>query len=473
MFIGRDKEKALLTKLLDENESSFVAVYGRRRVGKTYLIRTAFQDKFTFVHTGMAHSSLKKQLEAWRSSLRDCGVKKLKIPHSWIDAFDMLKEVINASKEPKKLIFIDELPWLDTHRSGFLSALEHFWNGWASARNDIILIVCGSATSWIINKIVKNHGGLHNRLTHSIHLQPFSLFECEQYAVSKRLGMNRRQIMECYMVMGGVPYYWSKLERDRSLAQNIDALFFNQDAELKTEFVNLYASLFKKPEPYIAVVNTLGTKKAGMTREDIIKLGGITDNGKLTEVLEDLESCGFIRKYKAFGQKSKGAIFQLIDPYTLFYYQFIQQNMQNDEHFWSTNIGSPLYYNWCGLAFERLCLMHLPQIKTALGISGVVSNACAWMSTSTSTDEKGVQIDLIIDRNDDVIDLCEMKYTKESYHISDDEIEKIIYRQSRFIAQTSTRKAVHLVMVAASGVVHNANANEFQNILTAEDLFAK
>ncbi len=473
MLIGRKNEKELLMKLMEEDESSFVAVYGRRRVGKTYLIRQVFHDKFTFFHTSLANSPLNKQLAAWQLSLRDSGMRKARMPHTWLDAFDMLKEVIKDSKEEKKLLFIDELPWMDTHRSGFLPALEHFWNGWASARNDIILIVCGSATSWIINKIIKNHGGLHNRLTHSIYLQPFTLLECEQYAASRRLGMNRRQIMECSMIMGGVPYYWSKLERTRSLAQNIDALFFKQNAELKNEFTNLYASLFKRPEPYIAVVKALGTKKVGMSREELIRMGGLNDNGKLTEVLEELEACGFIRKYKAFGQKTKGALFQLIDAYTLFYYQFIQQNLQDDEQFWSSSMGSPMYYNWCGLAFERICLLHLPQIKVALGIKGVVSNACAWVSAADKDQEKGAQIDLIIDRSDDVIDLCEMKFTKNAYSVSDEEVEKILYRQSKFIAATSPRKAVHLVLVSASGVARNANANEFQNILTAEDLFVQ
>jgi hypothetical protein len=285
--------------------------------------------------------------------------------------------------------------------------------------------------------------------------------------------MNRRQIMECYMVMGGVPYYWSKLARERSLAQNVDALFFEQDAVLRDEFGNLFASLFKKPEPYIAVVGLLGTKKAGMTREELIETGGLSDNGKLTEVLETLEACGFIRKYKSFGMKSKNALYQLIDSYKLFYYQFIQQNLQSDEHFWSANIATPLYYNWCGLAFERLCLLHLPQIKEALGISGMVSNACSWVSTRKNEEEKGVQIDLLIDRNDEVIDLCEMKFTKAAYSVSDEDVEKMMHRQSVFAAETSTRKAIHLVLVSASGVVRNANANEFQNILTAEDLFAQ
>ena len=448
----------------------FVAVYGRRRVGKTYLIRETFNNRFTFYHTGLAKSTLSKQLAAWRLSLREYGLKKATLPRTWLDAFDDLKEIIRQSDEKKKIIFIDELPWIDTQRSGFIPALENFWNGWASARKDVVLVVCGSATSWIINKILKNKGGLHNRVNTKIHLQPFTLHECERYAAHRKLVMNRRQIMECYMIMGGIPFYWSKLERGISMAQNIDNLFFNPDGELHDEFDELYASLFKNPDPYITVVQTLGKKRTGMTRDEIIAAGGLQDNGRLSEILQDLEACGFIRRYSNFGLKSKQAVFQLIDSYTLFHYRFIQENRGGDENFWSRQTGSPLYYNWCGLAFERLCLLHLPQVKEALGILGTVSRVCSWYQTSTP-ERKGVQIDLIVDRDDGVIDLCEMKYTKEPYEMTSEEEQKIQYRRSSLITATGTEKAVHLVLISANGVKENAYSDEFQSIITADALF--
>jgi len=448
----------------------FVAVYGRRRVGKTYLIRETFNNRFTFYHTGLAKSTMSKQLAAWRLSLREYGLKKATLPRTWLDAFDDLKEIIRQSDEKKKIIFIDELPWIDTQRSGFIPALENFWNGWASARKDVVLVVCGSATSWIINKILKNKGGLHNRVNTKIHLQPFTLHECERYAAHRKLVMNRRQIMECYMIMGGIPFYWSKLERGISMAQNIDNLFFNPDGELHDEFDELYASLFKNPDPYITVVQTLGKKRTGMTRDEIIAAGGLQDNGRLSEILQDLEACGFIRRYSNFGLKSKQAVFQLIDSYTLFHYRFIQENRGGDENFWSRQTGSPLYYNWCGLAFERLCLLHLPQVKEALGILGTVSRVCSWYQTSTP-ERKGVQIDLIVDRDDGVIDLCEMKYTKEPYEMTSEEEQKIQYRRSSLITATGTEKAVHLVLISANGVKENAYSDEFQSIITADALF--
>lgn len=473
MLIGRRKERETLLSAMREEDSMFIAVYGRRRVGKTYLIRETFEGRFTFYHTGLAKSPMKSQLAAWRLSLREYGLSKATTPKTWLDAFDLLKDIIRQSNELKKIIFIDEMPWMDTQRSGFVQALENFWNGWASARKDVVLITCGSATSWVINKIIKDHGGLHNRVNTKIHLQPFTLFECEEYATYRKLGMNRRQLIECYMVMGGIPFYWSKLKRERSLAQNIDDLFFNPDGELVNEFDDLYASLFKNAAPYIKVVNTLGTKHIGMTREELLQHCTLADNGKLSELLQDLEACGFIRKYRAFGQKTKGALYQLIDSYTLFYYKFIRQNSQGDEHFWSSQMGSAIYHNWCGLAFERVCLLHISQIKKALGIFGTVSTVCSWRTIRTEDGKRGAQIDLLIDRNDQVIDICEMKYTKEPFEVNEEEYLRMLNRRTRFVSEVGTDKAVHLVLVSASGVKRNSFSDEFQSVITSEDLFTE
>ena len=328
MIIGRKRELAQLRNAYESEYSEFVAVYGRRRVGKTFLVREAFDYNFTFQHAGLAKSNMRKQLIAWKSSLADAGHKVGAAPKSWIEAFDMLKDLIRNSSESKKVIFIDEMPWMDTKRSEFIPALEYFWNGWASGRKDVLLIICGSATSWIINKVIKNYGGLHNRVTHKVHLKQFSLNECQQYADNLKLGMTQRQILECYMIMGGVPFYWSFLNRRLGLAQNIDSIFFDEDAALKGEFDELYSSLFREPETYIIIVTTLGMKKAGMTREELAREGNLQENGKLTRALEDLEYCGFIRKYQQFGKKVKGTIFQLTDFYTLFYFKYIQNNLR-------------------------------------------------------------------------------------------------------------------------------------------------
>lgn len=473
MIIGRKKEMEALNKAFHSEVSEFVAVYGRRRVGKTFLVRETFGNSFTFYHTGLSNSPLRKQLANFQSSLSAYSKRHVRFPHTWLEAFDLLEDLIDKSQDKKKIVFIDEMPWMDTPKSGFVAALEHFWNGWASARNDILLIACGSATSWIMNKVIKNKGGLHNRVTMRIPLKPFTLHECEEYAKSKKLGFTRKQVMQCYMVMGGVPYYWSYLDRGMSLAQNIDNIFFDPEGQLHNEFDELYASLFNRPETYIRVIQTLSTKRMGLSRDEIVKSSkGVQNNGKLSQVLEDLESCGFIRKYASFGYTDKHAIYQLMDAYTLFYYRLINANRHNDPHFWSANQDSTVCYNWNGLAFERVCLEHVRQIKKALGVEGVVSNEYGWLSKGhKGKDGGGAQIDLLIDRNDDVIDLCELKFSKLSYSMTEEEYEKIQNRKNRFIAETGTTKAVHLVLVTASGVRRNSYLDDFQNIVTGDALF--
>ena len=471
MIIGRKEEQQILHSAAQSENSEFVAVYGRRRVGKTYLIRETFGYKFTFQHTGLAKGNTKEQLFSFAISLRDAGYDDCPIPKSWLEAFSLLSTYLKNSTDEKKIVFLDELPWMDTPRSNFISAFEHFWNGWASARKDIVLIICGSATSWIINKVINDHGGLHNRVTKQIALQPFTLKECEMFAESKGLEMSRYQLAECYMVLGGIPYYWSLLEKGLSLAQNIDKIIFAKNGKLSNEFNQLYASLFKSPEQYIDVVTALGKKKAGMTREEIIAATDMYSSGTLSKVLDELEYCGFIRKYNGFDKKSKQAIYQLIDNYTLFYFKFIQQNENNDEHFWSASIDSAMHRAWSGLAFERLCMAHTQQIKAALGIAGVLSNVYSWRKEADDMSD-GAQIDLLIDRKDQVINLCEMKYSLSEYIIDAEYEQKLRNKKSVFINTTNTRKAVHLTMVTTFGIKTNAHSGIVQNEITLEDLFS-
>ena len=471
MIIGRKEEQQILHSAAQSENSEFVAVYGRRRVGKTYLIRETFGYKFTFQHTGLAKGNTKEQLFSFAISLRDAGYDDCPIPKSWLEAFSLLSTYLKNSTDEKKIVFLDELPWMDTPRSNFISAFEHFWNGWASARKDIVLIICGSATSWIINKVINDHGGLHNRVTKQIALQPFTLKECEMFAKSKGLEMSRYQLAECYMVLGGIPYYWSLLEKGLSLAQNIDKIIFAKNGKLSNEFNQLYASLFKSPEQYIDIVTALGKKKAGMTREEIIAATDKYSNGALSKVLDELEYCGFIRKYNGFDKKSKQAIYQLIDNYTLFYFKFIQQNENNDEHFWSASIDSAMHRAWSGLAFERLCMAHTQQIKAALGIAGVLSNVYSWRKEADETSD-GAQVDLLIDRKDQVINLCEMKYSLSEYAIDAEYEQKLRNKKSAFIDATNTRKAVHLTMVTTFGIKANAHSGIVQNEVKLDDLFA-
>ena len=468
MIIGRKQEIKTLKKAYDSNRSEFIAVYGRRRVGKTYLVKEALEGCFTFTHTGLAKATKSNQLKGFQASLKKAGCNCSK-PKTWMDAFLLLEEWIENLPDGRKVIFLDELPWMDTPRSNFISALEHFWNVWATERKDIVLIVCGSATSWIVKKIINNHGGLHNRLTHKIHLQPFCLNECEQMSDDMELGLSRYQLLQAYMVFGGIPYYWSLLDKEMSLSQNIDRLLFNPDGEMADEFSMLYASLFDKPEPYIKVVEALTKKKSGLTREELVKQSGLSSNGKLSRIIKELEWCGFIRTFNRIGQKKKDAIIQLIDLYTLFYYQ-VSLDSAGDEQYWSHHLLSGQLNSWMGRAFERVCLWHVPQIKDALGINGIASSVYSWYIKGTDV-AKGAQIDLLIERADDVISLCEMKFSEDDYSITNTEEENLRRRRSRFIEETGTKESVQYVLVTTYGLAQGKHNHMIQRTITMNDLF--
>ena len=478
MLIGRDKEVKLLQGLLEANESQFVAVYGRRRVGKTFLIRETFNYNFTFQHTGTYNAPMKEQLKEFRESLYAAGMKRTAMPKTWNDAFRLLGYFISTlPAEGKKLIFIDELPWMDTHKSNFVRSLDHFWNGWATTRQDIILIICGSATSWIIDNVIMNYGGLHNRLTNQIFLEPFSLKECKEYCEWKGLGYTENQILEAYMALGGIPYYWSFLRKGLSVAQNFDSLFFAPRGELTHEFDALYASLFRSPKTHIAIIEALAKRKMGMLREDILKSAKLTDGSGFNTALHELEQCGFIRKYISIGKKKKLSTYQLMDNYTLFYYDFIQQNVNGDERFWTSQLDTTVHHGWAGRAFERVCIQHIPQIKSALGFAGVISSAHSWVYKSPKNISEdnanimGVQIDLLIDRNDQTINLCEMKYSSAPYTLTAEEDLRIRNRKATFIRETATTKSVMVTMITTYGRTPGGYSNDVPCQVTMSDLF--
>jgi AAA+ ATPase superfamily predicted ATPase len=469
-MIGRQREAAILERAANSTRSEFVAVYGRRRIGKTYLIRKTLGSKMLFSHSGVENVGMEGQLRAFRSSLRDAGVEPNFKIKNWFDAFDALKDAIRKSDAPKKILFLDELPWMDTPKSNFVAALEFFWNSWASARDDVMLVVCGSATSWIINHILKARGGLHNRVSEQIRLQPFSLLECERYTSELGLEMSRQDIAEAFMALGGVAWYWSLLRPGASLAMNIDELFFAPDAKLGLEFSRLYSSLFKNPEPYMRVVEALGARGKGLERAELEKACGFSESGKLSKIVDELEQCGFVRRYVPFGARKKGSLVQLLDAFTLFHFRFAKENAKGDPTFWSSSFGNPAHNAWAGLAFERLCLLHIAQIRRALGISGVASGISSWRFAGTKG-HSGAQIDLVIDRDDRIVNLCEMKYSSGPYEVDAEEANRLRERRETFIRETGTRKAVHMTLVSPYGLKQGRHSGVFQSIVTLDDLF--
>ena len=468
-IIGREKEKRLLQACFDSGRPEFVAVYGRRRIGKTYLVRQFFEDRFDFYMTGAYNSPRAQQLSTFAKQLSQAAGAAFPTPGNWNDAFDQLKIHLKSQKKKRVVVFIDELPWLDTRRSGFITALELFWNSWGCMQPQLMLIVCGSATTWMTDKLINGHGGLHNRITRGMHLSPFTLHECELYLQEAGIRYNRYQIAENYMAMGGIPYYLSLLDRSLSMSQNIDALYFTPDAPLRREYDSLFRSLFNDAELYRSVVEVISRKNKGLTLREIKKELKLQDSGRLTEVLKNLISCDFLDKYYSFGKVQRDAIYQLTDLYTLFYLRFVNGNNPRDEHRWTNMLDNPARTAWSGYAFEQVCLQHVSQIKRRLGIAGVLTDVCSWFNEGD--DGHRDQIDLVIDRRDQVINLCEIKFSRAPFELSRKYIELLNTRLERFRTHTGTRKALHLTMLTTYGLAPNQYSGMIQSEVVLDDLF--
>lgn len=461
-FIGRQGEITELERLMASGQPEFVVVYGRRRVGKTCLIRHFFSDKFTFYATGVARGSKKEQLSEFYRSLREYGYTADGIGTDWFAAFEALWGLLERSHDRTKVIFLDELPWMDTQKAEFIKALELFWNKRASKCDNVKMIVCGSAASWMVRNILNSTGGLHNRVTCKLKLLPLNLGETRTFLVSKGIHWDDRTIAECYMVLGGIPYYLNLLDRKLSLAQNVDRLFFSESALLENEFSNLYASLFKKSEEYVRIIEALSRKKNGLTRDEISALSKISNGGGLTRKLQELEQCDFIRKYRTAGIVP--FTYQLTDFFSIFHLQFVKDRQRYDSQTWMHLTGSRAHTTWTALAYERLCFANMDRIKQAIGISGIATR-----TFSFRTDV--VQVDMVIERADRTVTVCEIKYSDDVYTISGAEAEKIVKRVNAIKALYKGRRSVFLALITSFGLKQNDFAvNHVNNILTLADL---
>jgi AAA+ ATPase superfamily predicted ATPase len=481
-IVGREKEIKELKKFLSSDQSEFIAVYGRRRVGKTFLIKELLEGHFCFRMTGKENARLGDQLLNFSYALSDF-LGDDHVPQDWSEAFRLLSKNIEKQEDGPKIIFIDELPWLDTPKSRFLGALEHFWNNWAYYRKDIKLIVCGSATSWMLNKLINSRGGLHNRVTHKMLISPFCLEEMEQYFHSRGFNYERPEMIDCYMAVGGVAYYLSLFDKDKSVAENINSLCFTNGGELTDEFDRLYDSLFRKAENHIAVINALSSARKGMTRLELITKAKLPNNGNLSALLEELETCEFIRSYYPFGKEKKNKMFQLTDQFSLFYLHFMKDKGNVGKNYWLQKIGTPEYAAWSGYSFETVCLHHIEQIVNALGISGTFYSPCSWayrpseaVLNDADADEDtktGGQVELLMDRSDKTISVCEMKYGRGEYEITKAYASHVEQRLRTFRKVTNTKKSFSIVYVTPFGLLNNMYARKVNKQVTADDLFKK
>jgi uncharacterized protein len=473
-FVGRKKELEILQKVLNSDDPEMVAVIGRRRVGKTVLVRTAFSGQIDFEITGTQNASTSEQLKNFAIRIRDFFGEEALIgtPKNWMDAFEILmRQLDRKQKKDKLVIFFDELPWLSTHKSGFLNALGFFWNSWATQRN-VVVAICGSAAAWMISKVVYHKGGLHNRITKRIDLQPFNLYETEAFLKSRNINFDRYQLLLLYMAMGGIPHYLKELSAGKSAAQNIDEVCFSGSGLLRDEFSKLYLALFENADNHIVIIRALAKKWKGLSRSEIAGATKLPDGGGLTDVLEELVGSGFVSAYYSFGKKKKDMLYRLTDEYSLFYLKFIEPNRTPGKSVWLSLSQTQEFKSWSGYAFESICIKHLPQVEKALSISGVYSEASGFVHRGNA-DFAGLQIDLILDRKDHVINLFEMKFYHEPWLMSKSDASELRNRVSLFRNLTKTSKQVFLTAVTPFGLRQNEHSTGLvDSEVKMDDLFA-
>lgn len=470
-LIGREQEIRLLKEYTSSERPEFVVIYGRRRVGKTFLVNQLFGRKLSFSMTGVLDGTKDEQMEAFVDAMQEYSGELVEKPKTWMEAFRVLKAFLKkkAGLKQRCIVFLDELPSMDTQRSGFVRALGYFWNSWASLQDNLTLIVCGSATSWMIRHIVDDKGGLHDRITHEMHLRPFTLQETELYLKSRGLKWERLSVMQTYMALGGVPYYLGLLNKQESFAMNIDRLFFSEDEELRREYKRLYSTLFKSPDSYTAIVSALAKVRSGLTRNELRKALGKDSSGSLSKKLEDLVNCDIIRKYVVRNKnvKKSSAIYQLMDFYSIFYLTFVAK-AEAETNYWSHHIGTSEVNAWLGLGFERLCMAHASQIKQALRLDRIATKVYSWRSKSG---KPKAQIDMILERADGIINIFEMKYSDTEYLLDKEEKEKLRTRITRFRKETEVKEALWPTLVTIYGLKKGIHSDTFVATLTMDDLF--
>jgi AAA+ ATPase superfamily predicted ATPase len=453
-IIGREAEIKILERLLHSGEPELLAIYGRRRVGKTFLIKTYYKEHLAFSCSGQYNGKTREQLTNFIEQLNIYFPKNKELLHAdtWQFAFSRLRSCLENSRgTKKKVVFFDELPWLDSHKSGFLSSFSYFWNEFASQQKDLLVIICGSAASWIIDKVVNNKGGLHNRITQRIRLLPFTLQETESYLQNRQVRLDRYQILQLYMAMGGVPAYLNAVERGKSVAQNIESICFSKDGALVGEFDNLYSALFNTPEKHIQVIQALARKNTGLTRSGILKTAKLLTGGSLSNVLNELVESGFIQRTLPYGKKEKDSLYRLSDPFSLFYYKFMHTQKGNELGQWINRQTTTAYLSWCGYAFENICFNHLEQVKKALQIGAVQSTASSWRRPGTSS-EPGAQIDLLLDRADQCINICEIKFSTGPFAIDKKYARELEQKLAAFRENTGSRKTLFLTFITTYGL---------------------
>lgn len=460
-MIGRDIQIGQLNEALSSSKSSFIAITGRRRVGKTYLVDEVYKKNICLRVTGIQGEDLKAQIVNFTEKISEYSNKSFfTIPKNWQEIFLHLKNYLKTlSKNKKQVIFLDELPWINTSKSGFIQLLAHLWNDFLSKESHFILVVCGSSTSWITQKIVNDKGGFHNRLTHHIKLNPFTLSETKQFLLTKNIKQTDSSIAELYMIMGGIPFYLENIKQGESATVSIERMCFLEGGILKNEYDNLYKAIFESPINHEAIVEALANSKQGLTREEIFNKTKINSVGSYQRAVNELVVSGFVVEEYPFGKKKRGTIYRLVDEFSVFYHKFIKVNQKPQIGIWQMLSNSQSYKIWSGYAFESLCMKHVSEIKKAMGVQNVYAETSSYRHGGDET-EDGFQIDLIIDRKDMVINLCECKFYESTFEITKKYANQLKWRKSAFRVATNTKKNIFTTLISNHPIKENEHSLE-------------
>jgi predicted AAA+ superfamily ATPase len=471
-FVGRARERAMFAQVMASPEAELIAVYGRRRVGKTYMIRELLGNAIYFELTAVYGASVRDQLANFATALANTRGSALEPPADWRNAFEQLTAALKSRSARKRVVFFDELPWLASPRSGFLPAFEHFWNSWAVKQRNLVVVACGSAAAWMVQQLLNARGGLHNRVTRRIRLSPFTLLETEQYFASRSMNLGRYQILELYAALGGVPYYLKQVERGDSAGVAIDRLCFAHDGALRDEFAKLYTSLFEHSDRHVQIVRALGKKPRGLTRNELIAAAGLTSGGRASHILDELEESGFILRTPQIGLPVKDAVVRLVDEYSLFYLRWIENHQGSAGNVWINKRGTAAWRAWSGYAFEGICIKHIASLKRALGIEAVETTERAWHDRPADRADRGAQVDLVIERRDASINLCEMKFSEGEFAIDKKYAGELRHKRDTFRRVTGSRKTLLVTLITTHGLRGNPYARELvDKSLTMDALF--
>lgn len=482
-IIGRKTELEILNERMSSKVAEFLAIYGRRRVGKSFIIKKFFgsQQGVLFEQTGINEATLSEQLGIFAECFGKAFYRgaTLAIPKNWNEALKQLTAAIDEVPKNRRIIIIfDELPWLASHKSGFLKALQYYWNTNWTYRKKLMLIVCGSAASWMLDNIVYAKGGLHNRITVRIPLKPWTLEEAEAFLISRGFQLNKQQILQIYMVTGGIPHYLQALRKGLSATQNINALCFQRGGILFDEFNILFHSLYDEPETYISLIQAIASKMYGISRDDLIAKTSFTDGGGINRKLRSLEAAGFIASFLPVGHTRRGVYYRICDEYTLFYLRWIKslhlmKTEDNLQNYWQNLAKKPEWFNWAGYAFEAICFKHIHKIKKALDIEHINSTCSDWRyQPEKSSMTSGTQIDLIFDRDDDCVTLCEIKYSAVPFVITKNYFETLLIKERVFKEKTRCNKQIFWALIASNGAIENQYLKKMSlRVITIDDLF--